>query len=114
MYSSLKLAASRKACSNALLSAGLRPGCADRAGDARQFFLDLVQVGFKPLGGHTDLFKHGGDHALAVFDERQQQVDGLQFGVAELGRVRLRLLHRLLRFHREFVPMDGHENSSCQ
>ncbi len=68
-------------------------GC---AGDARQFFLDLVQLGFEPLGRHTDLFEDGGNHALAVFNERQQEVDGLQLRVAELGSVRLRLLDRLL------------------
>ena len=80
-----------------------------RAGHARQFFLDAVQVAFQPLGGHTDLLEHGGDDALAVFDERQQQVHGLHLGVAELGSARLRLLHRLLRLDGEFVPTNGHK-----
>ena len=76
--------------------------------DARQFLLDLVQVALQPLDRHTDLFEHGGDHALAVLNEREQQVDGLQFGVAELGSMRLRLLHRLLRFDSEFLPTNCH------
>ena len=82
------------------------------AGHARQFFLDLVQIALEPLDGHTDLFEHRGDDALAVLDEREQQVDGLQFGVAELGSARLRLLDRLLRLDGEFFPVNCHENSS--
>ena len=82
-----------------------------RTGHARQFFLDAVQVALEALGGHTNLFEHGGDHALAVLDERQQQVHGLQLGVAQLGGARLRLLNRLLRLHGEFVKTNGHKTS---
>ena len=100
-----------------LLSAWLEARLRGCAGHARQFLLDLVQVALEPLGGHADFFEHGGDHALAVFNERQQQVHGLQLGVAELGGARLRLLHRLLRFDGEFVPTNCHEKqllaSSC-
>ena len=35
----------------------------------------------EPLGGHTDLFEDGGDHALAVFDQRQQEVTGCNSGL---------------------------------
>ncbi len=83
-----------------------------RAGHTRQFLLDAVQVALQPLDGHTDLLEHGGDDALAVLDQRQQQVHGLHLRVAELGGARLRLLHRLLRLDGEFVPTNGHENSS--
>ena len=55
-----------------------------------------------------DLFENGGNHALAIFNERQQQVDGLHLGVAELGCTRLRLLHCLLRLYGEFIPTDSH------
>jgi hypothetical protein len=100
---------------------GLLEGLVERLADARlrrgtrharQFFLDAVQVALQPLRGHTDLFEHGGDHALAVLNEREQQVHGLQFGVAELGSARLRLLDRLLRLHGEFVKTNGHEKSA--
>ena len=80
-----------------------------RAGDARQFFLDAVQVALQPLRGHTDLFEDGGNHALAILDQRQQQVYGLQLGIAQFGGAGLRLLHRLLRLDGEFVPTNGHE-----
>ena len=71
-----------------------------------------VQVALQPLGGHTDLFEHGGNHALAVLNERQQQVHGLHLGIAQLGGARLRLLHRLLRLDGKFVPTNGHKNNS--
>ncbi len=91
-----------------LAHAGLR----SRAGHARQFFLDAVQIAFEPLDGHTDLFEHGGDHALAVLDQRQQQMYRLHLGVAQFSSARLRLLDRLLRFDGEFVPTNGHYYSS--
>src|SRR3984957_15205389 len=97
-----------------LIQIGAGPGLRRRARDTRQFFLDLVQVVFEALGGYTDLFKHSGDDPLAVLDQRQQQVNGLHFGVAESGGPSLRLLYGLLRLQSEFVPIDGHENSSCQ
>ena len=111
-YSSLKFAASRKAWSSDLVQRLAQARLRGRAGHARQFLLDLVQVALQPLGGHADLFEHGGNHALAVLDQRQQQVHGLDLGVAELGGARLRLLHRLLRLDGEFVPTNGHKYSS--
>jgi len=90
--------------------AGLRRGTCD----TRQFLLDLVQVVLEALGRDTDLFQHRGDDALAVLDQRQQQVDGLHLGVAESGSSGLRLLHRLLRLQSEFVPIDGHVYLGCQ
>ncbi len=84
-------------------------GLRGRSCHARQFFLDGVQFVFQPLGGHADFLQHGGDHALAVFKQSQQQVHGLHFGVAEFGCARLRLLHCLLRLDGEFFPTNGHE-----
>jgi hypothetical protein len=70
--------------------------------------LDLMQVVFQPLGGHTNLFQHCGDYAFAVFHQRQQQVHGQHFRVAELAGPRLCCLHCLLRFHRQFFPANCH------
>jgi hypothetical protein len=75
-----------------LAHAGLRGG----SGHTRQFLLDLVQVVLQPLGRNANLFEHGGNHALAILDQRQQQMHRQHFGVAELACPRLRLLHRLL------------------
>jgi hypothetical protein len=72
---------------------------------------NLVQVVFQPLGGHTDLFKHRRNHALAVLNQRQEHVHRLHFGVAQFRGMRLRLLHRLLRLHRKSIPTDGHDSS---
>ena len=91
------------------MSAWLGLGCAAAPATRGSFSSMRVQFALQPLGGHTDLFKHGGDDALAVFKQRQQQMDGLHLGVAELGGARLRLLHRLLRLDGEFVPTNGHE-----
>ena len=97
---------------DARFSAWLRPGWAAGAGDARQFFLDRVQIAFEPLGGDADLFKDGGDDAFAVFEQGEQEMDGLDLGVAEFGGALLRLLDCLLRLDGEFFPTNGHENSS--
>ena len=64
---------------------------------------------FEPFGGDTDFFKHGGDDALAVFEQGEQEVDGLDLGVAEFGGALLRLLDCLLRLDGEFFPTNGHE-----
>ncbi len=93
-----------------LADAGLR----GRARDPRQLLLDLVQAALQPFGGNTDLPQHGGNHSLAVLDQRQQQVRGHNLGIALLRRALLRLLHRLLRFHSKFFPTNCHKNSSSQ
>ena len=107
-YSSLKLVASLKAWSKTRVSAWLGLGCAARSCDARQFFLDGVQVVLEPFGGHTDFFEHSGDDAFAVLKQGEQEMDGLEFGVAELGCALLCLLDRLLRLDGEFFPTNSH------
>jgi len=83
-------------------------GLGGRTSDTRQFFLDLVQLGFKPFGGNTDFFEDCGDDTFAVLDQRQQQMDGQQFGIAQCAGAGLRLLHCLLRFDGQFFPTNSH------
>ncbi len=87
-----------------LAQAGLR----GRAGYTRQFLLDRCRsLSSRSVG--TPIFSStGGDYALAVLEQSQQQMHGLELGVAELGRAILRLLHRLLRLDGEFVPTNSH------
>ena len=81
------------------------PGLDERARE------DLAAEGRARAVLHDDRVpgEHRGDDALAVFNERQQQVHGLQLGVTQFGSARLRLLDRLLRFHGEFVKTNGHK-----
>ena len=79
-----------------------------RAGHTRQLLLNSVQVVLQLFHGHTDLLEHGGNHAFAILNQRQQQVNRLHLRVSEHGCARLRALDRLLRFHRQFVPTNCH------
>ena len=46
--------------------------------------------------------------AFAVLEQSEQEVDGLELGIAELSGVLLRLLYSLLRLDGEFFPTNGH------
>ena len=48
-----------------------QPRLACRSRNPRQFLLDLVQIAFQPSGRHTNLLQHRGNHALAIFHQRQ-------------------------------------------
>ena len=90
-----------------IAQAGL--GC--RTGNTRQFFLERMQIALQPFGGNTDLFKHRRDDALAVFNERQQQMQRLHLGVAKSGGALLRLLQCLLRLDGQFFPTNCHNSA---
>ena len=79
-----------------------------RPGNPWQLLLNGVQIALQPFRGNADLLQHCGNHALAVLDQRQQQVHRLHLRVAKLSRSPLRLLHRLLRLHRQFFPTNCH------
>ncbi len=80
-----------------------------RAGDAGKLLFNLAEVRFEALCRHADFFENGQDDALAVRDQRKQEVHGLQFGVPEFRRLADRLLHRFLRFHCQFIPTYCHK-----
>ncbi len=88
-------------------------GLARRAGNARQFLLNRMQLMLQPFRRHANLSQHGRDHALAVLDQRQQQMDRLHLGISEFRSPRLCLRHCLLRLDRQFVPTNSHYSSSC-
>ena len=81
------------------------------AGHSREFLLNTVQIALQPFNRNADLFEHRGNHTLAIFDKGQQQMDGLNLGIAEFGRPLLCLLHRLLRFDGQFVPTNSHDST---
>ncbi len=79
-----------------------------RTGHARQLFLHLMKLELQPLGGNANLVEHGRNHALAVFDQGQQQMHRLNFRIPQFGGPRLRLGHRLLRLDGQFFPANCH------
>ncbi len=97
-----------------MFNAWLTPGLRGSARHTRQLFLNAMQVVLQPLGGNTNLLQHRRNHALAVIDQRQQQMHRQHLRVAQLGRLRLRLLHRLLRLDRQFFPTNCHGFSRGQ
>ena len=55
-----------------------------------------------------DLFEHRRDDAFFVLEQRGEQVERPQFGIAVLGGELVRTLDGFLRFNGEFVPTDWH------
>ena len=73
-------------------------------------FLDVaIEIAESRLRADADLFEHGRNDALFVFEQRGEQVDGPKLGIAVLGGKLIRALHCFLRFYGEFVPTDGHD-----
>ena len=56
----------------------------------------------------ADFFQHRRDDAFLVFEQRGEQVNRTQLGIAMLGGELVRALDGFLRFDGEFVPTDGH------
>ena len=107
-YSSLKLAASLKACSSswlALVDSAAWVAPAGNLGQLLDLAVDLAQNG---LRADADFFEHGRNDAFLVLEQRGQQVQRQQFGIAVLGGELVRALHGFLRFDGEFVPTNCH------
>src|SRR4051812_2367279 len=56
----------------------------------------------------ADLFQHGPNDSFAFFQERREQVHGLNLRVSSLARELLRALNGLLGFDRQFVESECH------
>ena len=111
-YSSLKLAASLKACSSSWLASLRQRGLRRRAGNLGQLLdlaIDLAQHG---LRADADLLEHGRNDAFFVFKQRSQQMQRLQLWIAVLRREFVRALDGFLRFYSKFVPTDCHGKTS--
>ena len=70
-----------------------------------ELFVDFSQDG---LRADADFFEHGRDDAFLVLEQRGEQVNGAQLGIAMLGGELVRALDGFLRFDGEFIPTDGH------
>ena len=111
-YSSLKFEASLKAWSSSLLALVRQRGLRGASGDFGKLFDLAIDLGEHGLRANADLFQHGRNDAFFVFEQRRQQVQRQQFGIAVLGGELVRALDRFLRFDGEFVPTDGHGDTS--
>ncbi len=80
-------------------------GASRNLGQLFEFAIDLAEHGLRT---DADLFEHGRDDALLVFEQGGEKVERLQFGIAVLGGEFVRALDGFLRFDGEFVPTDGH------
>ena len=58
----------------------------------------------------ADFFEHGRNDSFFVFEQRGEQVNRPQFGIAMLGGELVGALDGFLRFDGEFIPTDGHES----
>ena len=65
----------------------------------------LVQHGLRP---HADLLENRRHDALAVLEQRRQQMDRHQFGIAVFRRQIAGALYCLLSFDCKLVPTNGH------
>ena len=111
-YSSLKLAASLKARSRSSLAALESVACAAPPPETLGRRLDLaVSLAQHGLRTDADLLQHGQNDAFFVLQQRRQQVQRQQFGIAVLGGEVVASLHRFLRLDRKFFPTDRHRNS---
>ena len=84
-YSSLKLAASLKACSSRLfasLESVAWEACPETFGKPFDLAVDLAQHG---LRADADFLEHRRNDTFLVLEQRGQQVDRLQLGIAVLG-----------------------------
>ncbi len=78
------------------------------SGNLGEFFDLFVDLGQDGLRADADFFQHGRDDAFFVFEQRGEQVNRTQLGIAMLGGELVRALDGFLRFHGEFVPTDCH------
>ena len=85
----------------------VRAAAARDLGQLFNFFVDIAEHGLRP---NADFFKHGRNDALAVFDQRRQQMYRGQFRIAMLRGKLVCALDCFLRLNRKFVPTDGHES----
>ena len=108
----LKLEASLKACSSSLLAGIRERSLRGFAGNLWQLLDLAVNVAEDGLRADADFFQHGRNDAFFVFEQRRQQMDRKQLGIAVLGGELVRALHCFLRFYCEFVPTDSHEETS--
>ena len=68
--------------------------------------VDIAQDG---LRADADLFQNRRNDAFLIFEQRSEQMNRLQLGIAVLGGELARALDGFLRFNGKFVPTDGHE-----
>ena len=78
------------------------------AGNFGQLVDFLVDLGEGGLGADANFLEHGRNDAFFVFDERGQEVDRHELGIAVLGGEFARALDSFLCFNCKFVPTDGH------
>ena len=115
-YSSLSRLASRSAASSRRESRWVTntcPGAAPGPGDAGPAAELGLHVLAQPVRVGAACASSRGDQALALVQQRQQQVLAVDLGVAETERLGLRVVQCLLRLLGQAVQVQSISSSGC-